>query len=94
MKKLFIKGKVYFDRARMYISYAQTLVVFLTFVKVFGFQFTILQYGLICSGLVSACIIVGWLDTKLGFFEAEQRRITELNPIMMELLKKMDEDKK
>lgn len=89
MKKLLIRWKVYFDRARMYISYVQTLIVVLTFLKVFGIVPPVWAVIPLVLALISLCLLVGWVDMKLGIFDAEQQRISEQNPMLVEILARL-----
>jgi hypothetical protein len=86
MKKLFARYKIYFDRARMYVSYAQTAAVVLTTLKVFDIippWWAIVPLVLVFTIL---CLFVGWLDMRLGVYSEENRRMTEQNPVIMEIL--------
>lgn len=89
MLKTIIKFKVYFDRARMYISYAQTVAVVLTTLKVFNIVPPLWVWPFLIIGFVGACLFVGYLDKKFGLFEAEQMRVSEQNPMLVEILKEL-----
>jgi hypothetical protein len=83
--KRLIRLKVYFDRARSYVSYVQTGVVVLTAVKVFGITPPLWSFPLWLSLFVAICIFIGWLDSKLKIYDAEQKRISEQNPILIDI---------
>jgi len=86
MKKLFARYKIYFDRARMYLSYVQSAAVVLTALKVFNIVPPLWAMPLLLIGFVVACLVVGWADMKMGIFKAEQQRVSEQNPMLAEIL--------
>jgi hypothetical protein len=89
MKKLFARYKIYFDRARMYLSYVQSAAVVLTALKVFNIVPPLWAMPLLLIGFVVACLVVGWADKRMGLFEAEQQRISEQNPMLAEILERI-----
>jgi hypothetical protein len=90
MVKFLVRMKVYFDRARGYISYVQTLVVGLTALKVFGFALAVWMIPVGVVVVLIGCVLVGWVDKRMGVFEAEQRRVSEQNPLLVDILAKVD----
>jgi preprotein translocase subunit SecG len=98
-KRSLIRWKIYFDRSRMYIGYIQFFLIGIVFLQSFKdkpWGALIFKYALISipSALVLFLIfslILGYLDTKLGFREEELRNLSKSNPIMMDMLTQLKE---
>ncbi|NJK86843.1 MAG: hypothetical protein HC906_13585 [Bacteroidales bacterium] len=94
-----IRWKIYFDRSRMYIGYIQFFligIVFLQSLKGNAWKAVIVNYAYITipAALILFIIfslVVGYLDTKLGFREEELRNLSKSNPMMVEILESMQE---
>lgn len=93
-KAFLIRQKVYVDRARMYIGYAQFLMILMVFLK--SFNIKLFEHHQILSGAISFIIfiicslIVGKIDFKLGFFSEELKRHTETNPVMIDVIERLE----
>ena len=93
-KRTLIRWKVYFDRSRMYIGYIQFFligIVFLQSYKESSWGSYIFKYALISIPVafilfVLLSLVLGYLDSKLGLREEEQRNLSRSNPVMMEML--------
>jgi len=92
-RKNIIRWKMYFDRARMYVSYVQFILIGLVFIKAFKggistYFFSHMGWTLpvMVIVFVASCLIIGYLDMKLGIRSEEYRALSEANPMMMELL--------
>lgn len=92
--KTIIRIKVYFDRARGYISYVQTFIVGLTALKVFNVEFTAWTYIFAVIGLATIAVLIGWAESKLGVFQAEQQRISEQNPMLTKVITLLEDIQK
>lgn len=98
-KKTLIRWKVYFDRSRMYIGYIQFFLIGVVFLKSFkdnAFGEFIFKYALISIPIaflvfILISLILGYLDSKLGFREEELRNLSKSNPVMMEMLAELKE---
>jgi len=101
MKKhlsILVKLKVFFDRSRMYVSYIQFFMIGIMLLQsfkdtafgvyVFAHAIWTMPLALIVMTLIA--LSIGFLDLHLGIFSAEQKRISERNPVLNELNKKLD----
>ena len=94
-KRTFIRWKVYIDRARMYIGYINFFMIGFVFLKSYkdthwgAYFFEHLFYTLPLLLLVFFLfsLIIGYIDSKMGFREEEMRNSSASNPVMMEILK-------
>lgn len=89
------ESKIYLARAASYAIILNSLgIIFLVLdkLKVYGINLDLKIYGpiVVILGLVGM-IIIGYLDTKLGFFEYEAKRNTDRNPYLMEIVTKVRE---
>lgn len=107
-KRTMVRYKIYIDRARMYIGYINFFMIGFVFLKSFkdtswgqyiyqNFYFT---FPLLVVLFLLFSLVLGFVDTKLGFREEEMRNASVSNPVqreMLHLLKeinaKMDADK-
>jgi hypothetical protein len=98
-KKRLIAVKIYFDRARMYLGYINFFI--LNIVLINSIENEVLKsyindYKLVIIPLLFiiyaiTLIFIGYLDTKLGLRQEEMRNNTAVNPIMQDLIRKIDE---
>ncbi len=94
-KRTFIRWKIYIDRARMYIGYLQFFMIGLVFFESFkdaeigklAYKYIYLFIPVAFILFILASVVIGYLDSKLGFKEEEQRNQARSNPILMEILK-------
>jgi len=93
-RKTLIRWKVYFDRSRMYIGYMQFFLIGIVFLQSFKdkswgefiFRNAIFAIPIALVLFVLLSLILGWLDTRLGFRQEELRNLSNSNPVMMEIL--------
>jgi hypothetical protein len=87
MLKRLVRYKIYYDRARGYIGAAQFLMLAVIMAKQFGLKLGV--FGSIClvASFFAGCLVVGYIDTRLGIREEEIRNSNEQNPEIMEILK-------
>jgi hypothetical protein len=100
-KRTFIRWKIYFDRSRMYIGYIQFFLIGYVFLKdfksgqlgglIFKYAFISIPIGLILFVFLS--LLLGYIDTKLGFRQEELRNLSKSNPVMVEMLDSLKEIK-
>tara|TARA_R100001377_G_scaffold83476_1_gene65052 strand:+ start:42 stop:440 length:399 start_codon:yes stop_codon:yes gene_type:complete len=98
-KKSLIRWKVYIDRSKMYIGYIQFLLIIFVFIKSLGdnalteFVFTspMLAVPIILVIFVLASLLIGYLDSRLGFREEEIRNHSKSNPVLMDIQKSLNE---
>jgi len=100
-KRSLIRWKIYFDRSRMYIGYIQFFLIGIVFLQSFKdeewgellFQYAIISIPVVLILFVALSLLLGYLDTKLGFREEELRNLSKSNPVMMEMLVSLKEIK-
>ena len=100
-KRTFIRWKIYFDRSRMYIGYIQFFLIAYVFLKDFKgghlggliFKYAIISVPIALILFVFFSLLLGYLDTKLGFREEELRNLSKSNPMMVEMLESLKEIK-
>ena len=100
-KRTFIRWKIYFDRSRMYISYIQFFLIAYVFLKDFKgghlggliFNYAIISIPIALILFVFLSLLLGYMDTKLGFREEELRNLSRSNPMMVEMLDSLKEIK-
>jgi hypothetical protein len=100
-KRTFIRWKIYFDRSRMYISYIQFFLIGYVFLKDFKggylggliFKYAIISIPILLILFVFFSLLLGYMDTKLGFREEELRNLSKSNPMMVEMMDSLNEIK-
>ncbi len=101
-KRTLIRWKVYIDRSKMYIGYIQFLLIIFVFIKSLGantltefvFSNPFLSVPIILLVFVFCSLVLGYLDSKLGFREEEIRNHSKSNPVLMEIQQSLVELKK
>lgn len=99
--KTLIRYKVYFDRSRMYIGYAQFIILLLVLFKSykdtrFGgwfFDNVIWVFPLFLAVFFGLSIILGFLDKRF-IRPHEQKEVTSTNPWIIEILKEVQKTNK
>jgi len=100
-KRTFIRWKIYFDRSRMYIGYIQFFLIGYVFLKDFKngqlggliFKYAIISIPIGLILFVFFSLLLGYIDTKLGFRQEELRNLSKSNPVMVEMLDSLTEIK-
>jgi hypothetical protein len=100
-KRSLIRWKIYFDRSRMYIGYIQFFLIGIVFLQSFKdqswgefiFRYAIIAIPIVLILFVFLSLLLGYLDTKLGFREEELRNLSKSNPVMVEMLDSLKEIK-
>ncbi len=98
-KRTLIRWKVYIDRARMYIGYAQFLMILFVLLEAYKsttigeliFNNLLISMPILFVLFIVSSLIIGRIDTVLGLREEELRNASTSNPVMRELLAKMNE---
>ncbi len=98
-KKALIRWKVYIDRSKMYIGYVQFLLIIFVFIKSLGdnpvtnfvFNSPLIAVPIILIIFVLASLVLGYLDSRLGFREEEIRNHSRSNPVLMDIQKSLAE---
>lgn len=84
-----IRFKIYFDRARMYFGYLQFIILLKLFLDSVNIKSNIWIY---ISLIVFVFFIFGWLDTKYGLRKTEIEDNARQNPVLKEILDKIDNE--
>jgi hypothetical protein len=100
-KRSLIRWKIYFDRSRMYIGYIQFFLIGIVFLQsfkekpwgVFIYKYAIISFPVAIILFIFLSLVLGYLDTKLGFRAEELRNLTKSNPVMEEILDNLKEIK-
>lgn len=94
-KKSLIRWKIYIDRARMYMGYINFIMLGIVFLRsykdtiwgIYIFEHYYFTFPLLIIIFLIFSLILGFIDSKLGFREEELRNSSSSNPVMMEILK-------
>lgn len=100
-KSTFIRWKIHIDRSRMYLGYLQFFMIGIVFFKAFKdkpvgvliFKYAFISIPILFLLFIFFSILLGYLESKLGLKEEEQKKLTSSNPVMMELLNDIREIK-
>ncbi|MBV6646836.1 MAG: hypothetical protein KI790_15365 [Cyclobacteriaceae bacterium] len=92
-RRSLIRWKVYVDRARMYIGYVQFLMIGFVFLRSFEdhpygrliFDYLFISVPVLFILFILFSLILGYIDSKLGFREEELRNYSASNPILREI---------
>jgi hypothetical protein len=96
-KKTLIRWKVYIDRSKMYIGYIQfLLIIFVSIeslgdnsIKEFVFTHPMTALPIIFIIFIILSLVIGYLDSRLGFREEEIRNHSKSNPVLMDIQKSL-----
>ncbi len=93
-----VKWKIYIDRARMYINYINFIMIIFLFVdSLKNYEFTQAWMPDSTTGLIILVpvfflisLVLGYLDTRLGVRSEEAKQNTLKNPIMSEIIERLE----
>ena len=96
-RRTFVRWKIYIDRARMYVGYISFVMIAFMFLNDFENENIrhlldenkLITYPVVMILFVVFSLILGRLDTKLGLRREEMRNASSENPVMMEIMKKL-----
>ena len=96
-KRTFVRWKIYIDRARMYIGYIQFFMIGIVFFESFKdktlgklvYEYIYISIPVLFLLFLFCSLVLGYLDSRLGFKEEEQRNISKSNPVLMEILQSL-----
>jgi preprotein translocase subunit SecG len=85
----------------MYIGYIQFFLIAFVFLKDFKgghlggliFKYAIISIPIALILFIFLSLLLGYMDTKLGFREEELRNLSKSNPMMVEMLDSLKEIK-
>lgn len=97
-KKAFVRWKIYIDRARMYIGYISFVMIAYLFLNDFENEWIrsflddnkLITYPVVMLLFFVFSLILGRLDTKFGVRKEELRNASSENPVLMEILEKVN----
>lgn len=97
-KKALVRWKIYIDRARMYIGYISFIMIAFMFLNDFENESIrsflddnkLITYPVMMVVFIVFSLILGRLDTKFGFRKEEMRNASSENPVLMEILEKVN----
>jgi uncharacterized membrane protein len=83
----------------MYIGYLQFFLIGIVFLQSFQnktwgeliFKYALLSIPIALVLFIILSLLLGYLDSKLGFREEEMRNLSRSNPVMMEMLDQLKE---
>lgn len=82
----FARIKIYFDRARIYASYLQFIMITYVFIESLGAKknLTLSTIGIVAILLLM--FLIGYLDTRLGIRKRELENYSTTDPVLSEIL--------
>ena len=97
-KKALVRWKIYIDRARMYIGYISFIMIAFMFLNDFNNETIrnflddnkLITYPIVMVLFIVFSLILGRLDTKFGVRKEEMRNASTENPVLMEILEKVN----
>lgn len=89
MKKTLVRWKIYTDRARWYMGYVSMIISIITLLKVSGVSVIWWHIPILFFVIVFLFIIIGYIEVKLGTLKEEQKKYSEENPILQEILEEI-----
>ena len=91
MLKLFVRWKIYYDRARAYVGAVQFLMLALVLAKQFGLTLGFWGSVLLVICFFAGCLVIGFIDTKLGIRREEASNYNNQNPEISQILEIVNE---
>ena len=98
-RKKLIRWKVYIDRSRMYIGYIQFFLIIFVFIKSLGdnhfteyiFSHSLVALPVLLFLFILLSLVIGYIDSRLGFREEEIRNFSRSNPVLTDIQKSLRE---
>lgn len=100
-KKTAVRWKIYLDRAKMYLSYINFVMIAFVFLnsindpKIRGIldENRLIFYPIVMLIFIVISLVLGYFDTKLGLRKEEMRNNSVENPITLEIINSLKEIK-
>ena len=100
-KKTAVRWKIYLDRAKMYLSYINFLMIAFVFLNAINDhrirevldENRLIFYPVVMALFIFISLVLGYFDTKLGLRKEEMRNNATENPIMREIIDGLKEVK-
>lgn len=98
-KRKLVTLKIYFDRARMYLGYINFFILNMVLInsienpilKEYITNYKWIVVPVIFILYVFVLLLIGYLDTKNGFRQEELRNNAALNPVMQDLMTRIED---
>ncbi len=98
-KKTAVRWKIYLDRAKMYLSYINFVMIAFVFlnsindhrVRAVLDENRLIFYPVVMALFIIISLVLGYFDTKLGLRKEEMRNNATENPIMREIIESLKE---
>jgi len=100
-KKTAVRWKIYLDRAKMYLSYINFVMIAFVFLNAINDERIrsildenrLIFYPVVMITFIVVSLVLGYFDTKLGLRKEEMRNNATENPITLEILNSLKEIK-
>lgn len=100
-RKSMVRWKIYIDRAKMYLSYINFVMIAFLFLNEINDvrirelldENKLIVYPIVMMAFILVSLLLGYFDTKLGLRKEEMRNNATENPVMMEVLSHLKEIK-
>jgi len=93
-REILIECKILIQRSMSYVSIINSgmiLFLMLSQLQEYGVNIPLTRWFFpLFFASVAAMLVVGFLDTRLGFFRTEHRRNTQRNPYFEEIIRRLD----
>jgi len=93
-KRTAVRWKIYLDRAKMYLSYINFVMIAFVFlnsindhrIRAILDENRLIFYPVVMALFIVVSLVLGYFDTKLGLRKEEMRNNAKENPIILEIL--------
>jgi len=100
-KRTAVRWKIYLDRARMYLSYINFIMIAFVFLNAINDERIralldenrLIVYPIVMILFIGVSLVMGYFDTKLGLRKEEMRNNATENPITLEILQHLKDIK-
>ena len=98
-KKTAVRWKIYLDRAKMYLSYINFVMIAFVFLNSINDtrirevldENRLIFYPVVMILFIGVSLVMGYFDTKLGLRKEEMRNNATENPVTLEILDRLRE---
>jgi hypothetical protein len=94
--RIVARSKIFLDRARPWLSYVQLVMIGILFIdkvdflKRLSLGYPVLTYFFCALATLVGSVFIGYLDTRLGIRREEFRDNSEENPVLMDIVDRLD----
>lgn len=79
------------NRGKMYLSIINFLMIFKVFLDTLDVNAWAYPVGLVVG--IAGTVVIGWVDKRLGVRKEEQNYTSRQNPVLMRILKILEDDR-